>query len=263
MVAARLAGTSTGTACYGASPAGVSKAMRALASVAPMEEPVFVPYESRHVPDQPSEDAARAFYETMSTRRTVRMFSDRPVSRETIEWIVRTAGSAPSGANKQPWRFVCVQDPKLKRKIRRAAEKEEQEFYDSRAGQRWLEDLAPLGTDEHKEFLEVAPWLIVVFRLLKGDDDSAMYYPTESVGIATGLLLAAAHHAGLATVTHTPSPMQFLAEVLGRPAHERAFVLIPVGYPADDCRVPAAGSVRKPLDEIMVVDRGEPPSKDR
>ncbi|MHC5212817.1 MAG: nitroreductase family protein [Planctomycetota bacterium] len=227
-----------------------------------MEEPVFVPYEPRHVPDHPPEEAARAFYETMRTRRTVRMFSDKPVSRETIEWIVRAAGSAPSGANKQPWRFVCVQDPELKRAIRLAAEKEEQEFYGSRAGQRWLADLAPLGTDEHKEFLEVAPWLIVVFKLTKGDDDSAMYYPTESVGIATGLLLAAAHHAGLATVTHTPSPMQFLAEVLGRPAHERAFVLIPVGYPADDCRVPQAGSVRKPLDEIMVVDRGDPPAKD-
>jgi nitroreductase len=226
-----------------------------------VEQPVFIPYEPRHVPELPPEQAARAFHEIMAKRRTVRMFSDRPVSRETIEWIVRSAGSAPSGANKQPWRFVCVQDSELKRAIRLAAEKEEREFYASRAGQRWLEDLAPLGTDEHKEFLEVAPWLIVVFKLMKGDDGSAMYYPSESVGIASGMLLAAAHHAGLATVTHTPSPMQFLAETLGRPAHERAFLLIPVGYPAEDCRVPAAGAVRKPLHEIMVVDRGDPPAK--
>jgi iodotyrosine deiodinase len=224
--------------------------------MAPGEQPVFIPYADRYSPAQDPETAARAFHEVMRRRRTVRMFSDRPVSRATIEWLVRTAGSAPSGANKQPWRFVCVADRALKAAIRRAAEVEEREFYASRAGERWLADLAPLGTDEDKSFLEVAPWLIVVFKLMKGDDGGAVYYPSESVGIATGFLLAAAHHAGLATVTHTPSPMGFLAQVLGRPGHERAFVLIPVGYPADDCVVPRAALTRKPLEQIMVVDRG-------
>ncbi len=219
-------------------------------------QPVFVPYADRYSPAQSPETAARAFFEVMRLRRTVRMFSDRPVSQATIEWIVRTAGSAPSGANKQPWRFVCVRDPALKAAIRQAAEAEEREFYASRAGERWLADLSPLGTDPNKDFLEIAPWLIVVFKLMKGDDGGAVYYPAESVGIATGLLLAAAHHAGLATVTHTPSPMNFLAQVLGRPEHERAFVLVPVGYPADDCVVPQAALSRKPLDEIMVIDRG-------
>jgi nitroreductase len=223
-----------------------------------MTAPRFVPYTDRHVPALPPEAAARAFHDVMAKRRTVRMFSDQPVSRETIEWIVRTAASAPSGANKQPWRFVCVADPALKRAIRLAAEQEERAFYASRAGARWLADLEPLGTDEHKDYLEVAPWLIVVFKLMKGDDGSAVYYPAESVGIAVGLLLAAAHHAGLATVTHTPSPMGFLAELLGRPAHERAFVLVPVGHPADDCVVPAEALTRKPFDETMVVDRAGP-----
>jgi iodotyrosine deiodinase len=219
----------------------------------PARQPVFVPHAERYSPAQSPEAAARAFHEVMRRRRSVRMFSDRPVSRETIEWLVRTAGSAPSGANKQPWRFVCVADPATKAAIRRAAEAEERAFYASRAGARWLADLAPLGTDPDKEFLQVAPWLIVVFKLLKGDDGGAVYYPAESVGIATGFLLAAAHHAGLATLTHTPSPMQFLAQLLGRPDHERPFVLIPVGYPADDCQVPAAALERKPLDEILVL----------
>lgn len=222
-----------------------------------MGTPRFVPHRDRHVPSAPPEQAAREFHEVMRKRRTVRAFSERPVSQQAIEWLVRSAGSAPSGANKQPWRFVCVQDAALKRQIRLAAEQEEREFYASRAGERWLADLAPLGTDATKDFLERAPWLIVVFKLTQGDDGSAVYYPAESVGIAVGLLLAAAHHAGLATLTHTPSPMGFLAQVLGRPAHERAFVLIPIGYPADDCVVPAAALLRKPLDEIMVIDRGD------
>ena len=220
------------------------------------DAPEFVPLPARHDPGTPPEQAARAFHDVMAKRRTVREFSDRPVSRATIEWIVRTATTAPSGANKQPWRFVAVSDPALKHAIRLAAEEEEREFYASRAGQRWLADLAPLGTDENKRFLEVAPWLIVVFKLLKGDDGGAVYYPAESVGIATGLLLAAAHHAGLATVTHTPSPMNFLGAVLGRPDHERAFVLVPVGYPADGCRVPKAALARRPLGEVLVFDRG-------
>jgi nitroreductase len=216
-------------------------------------EPVLVPYADRYVPPQSAEAAAAAFFAVMQRRRSVRMFSDRPVARATVEWIVRTATTAPSGANKQPWRFVCVQDPALKRRIREGAEAEERAFYGSRASARWLQDLAPLGTDAHKEFLEVAPWLIVVLKLMQGDDGSQVYYVNESVGIAVGLLLAAAHHAGLATLTHTPSPMKFLAEILGRPAHERPFLLVPLGYPADDCLVPQAAATRKPLAETMVV----------
>lgn len=218
-----------------------------------MGEAVFVPYRDRYAPPQPAEAAARAFAEVVEKRRTVRMFSARPVARETIEWLVRAAASAPSGANKQPWRFVCVQDPALKRQIRLAAEQEEREFYAHRAGPEWLKDLAPLGTDEHKDFLEVAPWLIVVFKLLRDDDGGQVYYINESVGIACGLLLAAAQHAGLATLTHTPSPMGFLTRILERPPAERPFLLVPVGYPADDCRVPAAALRKKPLRQVMIV----------
>ncbi|MEE8106873.1 MAG: nitroreductase family protein [Planctomycetota bacterium] len=215
----------------------------------------FVPHEDRYDPGVPPEEAARAFFDVMRRRRSVRMFSDRPVSQETIEWIVRAAGSAPSGANKQPWRFVCVKDPALKREIRLAAEVEEREFYEKRAPKSWLDALAPLGTDEHKEYLEIAPWLIVVFLLAKDEDGSQVYYRNESVGLASGLLLAAAHHAGLATLTHTPSPMGFLQKVLNRSENERPFLLIPVGYPAEDCIVPAHALSRKPLEQIMVIDR--------
>ncbi len=202
------------------------------------------------VPKVSSEDAARAYYDVMRQRRSVRMFSDKPVSRETIESCVLAAGTAPSGANKQPWRFVCVQDPAIKHKIRLAAEEEEREFYERRATPEWLEDLAPFGTDPDKDFLEVAPWLIVVFKMMKTDDQKMVYYVNESVGLATGMLLSALHHAGLATLTHTPSPMKFLAEVLDRPAHERTFLLIPVGYPAHDCVVPAI--TKKPVEDILV-----------
>ena len=210
--------------------------------------------EQWHDPGVAPEPAARRFYDVMRLRRSVRMFSDRPVSCETIEWLVRTAGSAPSGANKQPWRFVCVRDAHVKRQIRLAAEQEERELYQSRANAQWLADLEELGTDAHKPFLEVAPWLIVVFKLTRGDDGSQVYYVNESVGIAVGMLLAAAQHAGLATLTHTPSPMKFLGPILGRPEYERPFVLIPVGYPADDLVVPLAGTRRKPLEQIMVID---------
>lgn len=218
-----------------------------------MPEPQFVPYRDRHVPSAPPELAARSFCEVMAKRRTVREFSDRPVSLATIEWLVRTAGGAPSGANKQPWRFVAVRDPAVKRVIREAAEREEREFYAHRASAEWLADLAPLGTDASKPFLEVAPWLVVVFKLTRGDDDSQHYYVNESVGIAVGMFLAAAHHAGLATLTHTPSPMGFLQEVLGRPKNEKPYVLIPVGYAAEDCRVPAAALAKKSLAEILSV----------
>jgi len=214
----------------------------------------------RHEPYRPPSDAlaaARAFFDVMRRRRSVRFFSDEPVEREVIETIIAAAGTAPSGANKQPWRFVAVQDADIKKEIRTAAEREEREFYDRRASDVWRRDLYPLGTDWRKPFLEVAPWLIVVFKLMKDDNpDTAsdqVYYVNESVGVATGLLIAAAHHAGLATLTHTPSPMKFLAEILHRPAYERPFLLIPVGYPAPDCVVPDIR--RKSLEQIMVVDR--------
>lgn len=208
-------------------------------------------------PDTSSEAAARRFYEILSLRRSVRTFSDRQVSRETIENIIAAAGTAPSGANKQPWRFVAVQDPALKREIRVAAEAEEGEFYYRRANEAWLRDLQAIGTDEAKPFLEIAPWLIIVFKLMRDDSpdrgSDQVYYVNESVGIAVGMLLAAAHLAGLATLTHTPSPMKFLGRVLKRPAYERPYLLIPVGYPAAGCVVPDLQ--RKPLEEIMILDR--------
>lgn len=208
-----------------------------------------IPYPARAAPAGPV-DSAREFFDEMTTRRSCRFFSPRPVPVEAIEWIVRAASSAPSGANKQPWRFVVVGDPETKRRIREAAEAEEREFYERRAGKEWLDDLKPLGTDANKPFLETAPWLIVVFKLMKTDEGGQVYYVNESVGIATGMLIAAIHHAGLVTLTHTPSPMGFLSKVLGRPGHERPFLLLPVGYPADDATVPAI--TRKPLSEVMV-----------
>jgi len=212
---------------------------------------MLTPHNDRWKPETPAREAAEEFYHCMQKRRSIREFSRRPVSLATIEWIVRTAGSAPSGANKQPWRFVCIRDPKLKRQIRIGAEAEEKEFYASRAGRRWLADLAPLGTDSDKGFLERAPWLIVVFKLTKDDNGGQVYYANESVGIAVGMLLAAAHRAGLATLTHTPSPMNFLSTILDRPSHERPYLLIPVGYPAPGCRVPVAATKRLPLKQIM------------
>lgn len=218
-----------------------------------MTDAEFVPFPDRYVPPVSPEEALRTFHDAMRRRRSVREFSDRPVPLETIEWLVRCAQTAPSGANKQPWRFVCVQNPEVKQKIREAAEQEEREFYERRANEEWLEDLAPLGTDETKDFLTIAPWLIIVFQLTHDDDGGQVYYLKESVGLASGMFLAAAQLAGLSTLTHTPSPMKFLGEVLGRPAHERAFLLIPVGYATDDCQVPKKALSRKPLDETMVV----------
>ena len=224
--------------------------------------PVFetVEFTTPHDPGARPEEAARKFHEVLAKRRSIREFSDRPVSRETIEWIVQAAASAPSGANKQPWRFVAVGDPTLKREIRLAAEEEEREFYQRRASDRWLRDLAPLGTDEDKAYLEVVPWLIIVFKLTRTDDGNQVYYADESVGIATGMLLAAIQHAGLASLTHTPSPMKFLAELLERPAHERAYMLIPVGYPAEDARVPTHALTRRPLGETLLWDREAGPA---
>jgi iodotyrosine deiodinase len=193
---------------------------------------------------------ANEMRDELVARRSVRDFSDEPVSLDAIRACIAAAAQAPSGANKQPWTFVLVTDRALKRRIREAAEQEERAFYSGRAGDAWLEDLAPLNTDANKPFLETAPALIVVFAQRHGADGSKHYYVQESVGIACGFLLAALHHAGLATLTHTPSPMGFLGEVLERPDNERAFLLIPVGLPARGCRVPAIE--RKPLSNVLV-----------
>lgn len=195
---------------------------------------------------------AQRFHETVRTRRTVRHFSDRPVPRAAIEAALAAAGSAPSGANLQPWRFVAVGDPKTRRWIREAAEAEEREFYARRAPDEWLEVLAALGTDAEKPFLETAAWLIAIFTLrevvLPDGRTSKTYYPLESVGIATGVLITALHQAGLATLTHTPAPMRFLNDILGRPPEEKPFLLLVVGHPAPDARVPDLR--RKELNEI-------------
>jgi nitroreductase len=219
-----------------------------------MPEPVFVPFRDRYTPAESPEAESAQFHEILRRRRSVRMFSDRPVSRETIENIVRCASTAPSGANKQPWRFVAVSDPALKREIRMGAEAEERELYARRASAEWLADLEPLGTDEHKEYLETVPWLIVVFKLTRSDTGGKVYYSEESVGIATGMLLAAAQVAGLSTLTHTPSPMAFLGEILGRPSSEKPYMLIPVGYPSDDCEVPEHALARRPDDQTLIVN---------
>lgn len=195
---------------------------------------------------------AQSFAEVMSSRRSVRDFAPTPVPRAIIEQCLHAAGSAPSGANQQPWRFVAVANAQLKHTIREAAEAEEREFYAHRATPEWLHALAVLGTDENKPFLDVAPWLIGVFYERTGVDaggkKSKRYYPHESVGIATGMLIAALHHAGLATLTHTPSPMGFLNSLMHRPRNEMAFLLLVVGHPANDCRVPDIQ--RSSLDEI-------------
>ncbi len=202
----------------------------------------------------PEEMAQRAadFYAEMARRRTVRHFSDQPVAREIIETCLRTAGTAPNGANKQPWHFVSVSSPALKRQIRQAAEAEERAFYESRAPQEWLEALAPLGTDWQKPFLETAPYLIVVFAQSYGVDGNGRkikhYYVQESVGIAVGLLVTAVHHAGLVSLTHTPSPMGFLNELCGRPEGERPYLILVVGHPAKDAEVPVIE--KKSLAEI-------------
>ncbi len=218
-----------------------------------MTKDEFIPLTGYHTyPEAEMVRRAEQFHELMRSRRSVREFSDRTVPREVIEQCLRTAGSAPSGANRQPWHFVAVSDPAVKRRIREAAEQEEREFYAHRAPPEWLAALAPLGTDAEKGFLETAPVLIAIFaeRYHVGPDGSRQsnYYVSESVGIATGLLVTALHQIGLASLTHTPSPMGFLNEILGRPEQERPFLLLVVGYPADGATVPAI--TRKPLDAI-------------
>lgn len=206
---------------------------------------------------------AEAFEASMRPRRSVRTFSDAPVPRAVIQSAIRTAARAPNGANKQPWTFVAVADPDVKRRIREAAEAEERAFYGGRAPQAWLDALAPFGTDAAKPFLETAPWLIAVFAQPHGVGPDGQrekhYYVQESVGIACGFLLAALHQAGLATLTHTPSPMTFLREILGRPEHERPFLLVVTGVPAHDATVPRIE--KKPLDEVAVfLEGGDTPS---
>ncbi len=214
-----------------------------------MTSPVFRRHQPYVPPGKPGE-AVAAFAERCVLRRTVREFDTRPVDRSLIESALRAAGSAPSGANKQPWRFICVGSPTLKHKIRMAAEEEERRFYNERAPKRWLDDLIPFGTNADKSFLEDAPWLIAVFAVTREEDGGQTYYINESVGIAVGILLAALNEAGLATLTHTPSPMRFLREVLDRPETERPYLLIPVGWPKSPCMVPDI--TRKSLQEIAV-----------
>lgn len=198
--------------------------------------------------------AAEAFRDHIAARRSCRMFTDAPVPRAVIEAAIMAAGTAPNGANHQPWHFTAISAPDTKHRIRLAAEEEERIFYASRAGQEWLDALAPLGTDEEKEFLDIAPWLIVAFGQRRGgiepDDKKQNYYVTESVGIACGLLLTTLHSAGLATLTHTPSPMGFLRDICSRPADEKPMMLIVVGHPAADATIPVQATRKKPLDQI-------------
>lgn len=222
-----------------------------------------IEYEALDLPDRMdlSEEAmlteARAFYDKMKRRHTVRDFSDRPVPRSVIEECVRAAGTAPSGANHQPWHFVAISNPEVKKRIREEAEEEERRFYDGGAGDEWLKALEPIGTNDHKPHLEDAPWLIVIFAQRWGHfDDGARfknYYVPESTGIATGILLTALHHAGLVSLTHTPNPMKFLNKLLNRPDHEKPIMIVAVGHPRDDAKVPKVAKMKKPLDEIMTV----------
>ena len=218
-----------------------------------MNHAPMIPYDDyQEFPAEEMRRRAADFLAEMRRRRTVRHFSNRPVPREIIADCLLAAGTAPNGANKQPWHFVAVSDPQIKRQIRTAAETVEDDFYHTRAPQTWLQDLEPFGTNEHKPYLEIAPWLIAIFEVKyevsKHGDRYKHYYTRESVGIATGMLITAVHHAGLASLTHTPSPMDFLNQVLGRPANERPYLLLVVGYPAEDVRVPDI--TKKPLDEI-------------
>ena len=210
----------------------------------------MIPLDFRRLPDDEMRARAHAFYERARRRRSVRAFSDQPVPLEAVRSAIAAAACAPSGAHKQPWTFALVTDAAIKTQIRRAAEREERAFYGGRAPDSWLDDLAPFGTGPHKPYLERAPALIVVFAQSAGPEGEKHYYVKESVGLACGILIAALHDAGLATLTHTPSPMGFLREVLGRPEHERPFLLLPVGYPEPECLVPDLE--RKPFGSICV-----------
>ena len=213
----------------------------------------FVPYEPLNFSEDQMKQRVEDFFQFMDKRRSLRVFSDRPVPKDVIENLIRTASTAPSGAHMQPWTFCAVSSAEIKSQIREAAEKEEYENYHGRMSERWLKDLEPFGTDHIKPFLEIAPWLIIVmkrsYELVDGEKKNN-YYATESVGLATGFLLAAIHNAGLVALTHTPSPMNFLSKVLGRPENEKPFLLIPVGYPAANAEVPQLS--RKGLDDVAV-----------
>ncbi len=219
-----------------------------------MRDPVYQPLNFREFPPDEMRARSAQFLERMAARRTVRDYSDRPVPREVIENAVRTASLAPSGANQQPWTFVCISDAAIKSRIRIAAEEEERAFYEGRAGEEWLEALRHLGTDWRKPFLETAPWLIAIFGHRHGTgprgEKVKHYYVPESVGIASGFLIAALHDAGLATLTHTPSPMGFLNEICGRPDNEKAYILLVAGYPAPGCEVPVID--KKTLAQVSV-----------
>lgn len=208
-------------------------------------------------PEPEMQRRSASFYEEMNRRRSVRFFSDQAVDRRLIENAIRTAGTAPSGAHRQPWRFVAINDPAIKHEVRVAAEKEEKESYEERMSEEWLQALAPIGTTWQKPFLETVPWIVVCFAELYGMDEDGNriknYYVQESCGIACGMFISAIHHMGLATLTHTPSPMKFLNEILGRPRNEKPYILFPVGYPSKDAVVPDFD--RKPLSEISQWNR--------
>ena len=220
-----------------------------------MDQYPFIPYQPKRLSESESAQRARAFCQLMAERRSVRHFSAEPVPRELIELAIETASSAPSGAHRQPWRFVAISNADVKRRIREAAETEERVSYEGgRMPAEWLEAIAPLGTDWHKPYLETVPWIVVVFEeLFRLDSDGARrknYYVKESVGIACGLFITALHDMGLATLTHTPSPMAFLSRILDRPDNEKPYILFPVGYPAPGATVPDLR--RKPLDEVAI-----------
>jgi len=219
-----------------------------------MSEPRFVPFRPEQRPASEMKQRATAFYETMRARRSVRHFSPDPVPKELVELAIRAAATAPSGANRQPWKFVAVSHPETKREIRVAAEREEKLSYETRMPPEWIEALEPLGTGWQKPYLEIVPWIVVVFEEVQGKTEEGQarknYYVKESVGIACGLFITALHEMGLATLTHTPSPMGFLRDILGRPANERPYILFPVGFPAPDATVPDIE--RKPLDEVAI-----------
>jgi nitroreductase len=201
----------------------------------------FLPYQGARYSAKESADRAKMYRELLEKRRSVREFSSKSVSKSLIEDLIMTGSSAPSGANKQPWTFCAISDPAIKSEIRKAAEKEEHLSYTKRMSEEWLKDLAPLGTNWEKPFLEIAPWIIVIFKKiydLESGEKTTNYYVNESVGIATGMFISAIHNAGLVTLTHTPSPMRFLHKILDRPENEKPYLLLPVGYPADECEIP-------------------------
>ena len=212
------------------------------------------PLDFTELPEDAMRDRAREFYEDVKRRRTVRDFSDRAVPREIIENAIRAAGTAPSGANHQPWHFVAIQPGEIRKQLREAAEAEEKAFYEGKASQEWLDALEPLGTDDHKPYLETAPWLIAVFAQRRGGltvgESKKNYYVAESVGIACGILLTALHRSGLVTLTHTPNPMGFLTEICDRPKDEKPYMLIVAGYPGEGATVPEHALVKKSLDDI-------------